>query len=246
MSRVIVDARLPGCEISMNTTGMLSENKYSPATKAAVAAFSFAVLLHASWIGAWLVEQYFEPRLDILGTGGGRFLYWFVMKLLLWVLPSIVLIRASGMTLRGVMGFKRTRSILIWGLGTGLILGAVALLSKRIGGQSVFTSTLGWPLFSGVIVAPIVEEFTFRGAILGALGQRFRFRTANTITALLFLGIHLPGWHFQGRLMDNLLNPVGGALSIFILGWVFGYVAHKSNSVAACTVTHMLNNLFNA
>ena len=155
----------------MNSTSMPSENKYSSATKAAVAAFLFALLLHASWIGAWLVEHYFEPRLDILGTSGGRSLYWFVMKLLLWVLPSIILIRASGMTLRGVMGFKRARSILIWGLGAGLILGSVALLSKRIGGQSVFTFTLGWPLFSGVIVAPIVEEFTFRGAILGAANR---------------------------------------------------------------------------
>lgn len=144
------------------------------------------------------------------------------------------------------MGFEKTRSILLWGFGPGLVLGTIALLSKGIGGQPLFISGLGWPLFSGVIVAPIVEEFTFRGAILGALGQRFRFRTANTVTALLFLGIHLPGWYFQGRLLENLLNPVSGALSIFLLGWVFGYVAHKSNSVAACTVTHMLNNLFNA
>lgn len=230
----------------MNTTGMLSENDYSSTTKAAVAAVLFAVLLHATWIGAWLVEQYFEPRLDILGTSGGRSLYWLVMKLLLWVLPSLVLIRVSGMTLRGIMGFEKTRSILLWGFGPGLVLGTIALLSKGIGGQPLFISGLGWPLFSGVIVAPIVEEFTFRGAILGALGQRFRFRTANTVTALLFLGIHLPGWYFQGRLLENLLNPVSGALSIFLLGWVFGYVAHKSNSVAACTVTHMLNNLFNA
>ncbi|MBE3123029.1 MAG: CPBP family intramembrane metalloprotease [Thermoplasmata archaeon] len=46
--------------------------------------------------------------------------------------------------------------------------------------------------------------------------------------------------------MDNLSTPLGGALSIFILGLIFGYVAHRSKSVSGSIITHILNNLFNA
>jgi membrane protease YdiL (CAAX protease family) len=43
-----------------------------------------------------------------------------------------------------------------------------------------------------------------------------------------------------------LLSPLGGALSIFLLGWVFGFAAYKSKSTAASTITHIFNNLGNA
>jgi membrane protease YdiL (CAAX protease family) len=46
--------------------------------------------------------------------------------------------------------------------------------------------------------------------------------------------------------MSNLSSPLSGALSIFVLGLIFGYVAHRSKSVSGSIITHMLNNLFNA
>lgn len=230
----------------MNVVGIRTESNHAIASRSARAALFFGALLHASWIGAWLLEQRLEAYPGLLDTSGARFLYWLVMKILLWLFPATILIRYSGLTVRKVIGLYKWRAILVWGGGTGLVLGGLTLLSKLAGGQLLFSSGLGWPLLGGVIIAPVVEEFTFRGAILTALRRRLPFPSANTITALLFLGIHLPGWYFQGRLAENIFNPVGGALSIFLLGWAFGYVSHKSESVAACTVTHVLNNLFNA
>lgn len=84
----------------------------------------------------------------------------------------------------------------------------------------------------------------FRGAVLANLLQQYRFVVANTLTALLFLGLHLPGWRFQGRLLTNLTAPVGGALAIFSLGWVFGLVMYKGKSVLGSMLAHSLNNLF--
>ncbi len=43
-----------------------------------------------------------------------------------------------------------------------------------------------------------------------------------------------------------LTQPISGALSILIIGWVLGFVARRSKSVAASTLTHILNNLFSA
>jgi membrane protease YdiL (CAAX protease family) len=44
-------------------------------------------------------------------------------------------------------------------------------------------------------------------------------------------------------LLSMLKAPVGGAFSVFLLGWLFGYIAYKSKSVTAGILTHMLNNL---
>lgn len=129
--------------------------------------------------------------------------------------------------------------------GVGLLLGGITMMMKVLCHQPFFSFDSIWSFISGVIVAPIVEEITFRGAILGAFLQRYRFAIANILTALFFLGIHLPGWYFQGSIMMNLYSPFSGALSIFILGVVFGYVAHKSKAVSGSIIAHILNNLFN-
>lgn len=204
----------------------------------------FVGFLYAAWIAAWLLEQAMELRVDLLATRGGQFAYWTVMKLLLWVLPAGALLRASGRRVRDIFGLDRVRAILIWGGGVGLLFAAGAVIPRAFAHQPLFAPQLNWAFLGGVIVAPIVEEFTFRGAILSTLVTRYRFIAANTLTALFFLGIHLPGWYFQGRLAAMLAQPIGGALTILFIGWILGLVAHRSKSVAASTLTHVLNNLF--
>jgi membrane protease YdiL (CAAX protease family) len=207
---------------------------------------AFVLFLYVAWIAAWILNRMLEPRIGWIATDAGQFAYWQVMKLLLWVLPAVALIRTSGQRLRDVIGLSRVRSILLWGGGVGLVFVASALITRAAGNKPLFSPQLTWAFAGGVIVAPIVEEITFRGAVLPGLLKRYRFLAANTFTAFFFLGIHLPGWYFQGRLPAMLAQPVGGALSIFIIGWVLGLVAYKSKSVAGSTLTHILNNLFSA
>jgi membrane protease YdiL (CAAX protease family) len=166
------------------------------------------------------------------------------MKLVLWILPAMLLIHRSGRRVREMVALHHWRAALLWGVGIGLTLGATALLTKAMRHQPLFTPGLSWGWVNGVVVAPIVEEVTFRGAVLGGFWPRYRFPIANTLTALFFLGAHLPGWYFQGRLTTLLLAPVGGALSIFLIGWVLGWVRYQSHSVLGSTLTHLLNNLF--
>lgn len=47
----------------------------------------------------------------------------------------------------------------------------------------------------------------------------------------------------MGTLTENLTRPIGGALSIFLLGLAFGYATHRGRSVVAGMVAHSLNNL---
>ena len=145
---------------------------YSPSRIAAMA-IAFALILCIAWTGAWLLEKSLEHYLDWMNTSAGRSIYWLIMKLLIWILPSIVLIKLSGSSFREVMGFKRLGSIIIWGGGVGLILGTITIINKTLEHQPLFLFHLSWPFFGGVITSPIIEEITFRGAILSMLKQRY-------------------------------------------------------------------------
>jgi len=206
--------------------------------------FYFVLFLYAAWIGAWLLEKALETRISWIVSGGGQFGYWTFMTLLLWLLPAIVMIHRLGLRVRDLVAFSRWRSAFLWGITAGFILAAISVINNAYNHVPLISMTINWSFATSVIVAPVVEEITFRGAVLRGLMLRNRFTVANTLTALFFLGAHLPGWYFQGRLIDMLSHPVGGALSILIIGLILGYVAFKSNSISGSILTHMLNNLF--
>ena len=203
------------------------------------------LLIYVAWIGAWIIEQTIESHSVLLSTSMSRFFYWLGMKLVLWILSALFIIRISKQENFKVLDLKRLPSGMIWGVGSGLIIGAITVITKLFTYQAIFSFSLSWSFLGGVIVAPILEEILFRGAVLFALKQQYSFIIANCITSLLFLGLHLPGWYFQGCLLQKLTSPVSGALSVFLLGLVFGYVAHKSKTVTGSILAHMFNNFFN-
>lgn len=54
-----------------------------------------------------------------------------------------------------------------------------------------------WGTLKALIVAPLFEEMVFRGFALTALEESgFPSWPATAIAGILFLGLHLPGWHF--------------------------------------------------
>ena len=193
--------------------------------------FYFVLFLYIVWILAWLLEKGLEHEISWINTSGGQFTYWTIMTLLLWLLPSIILIHGLGYRVRELISFSRWRSAIWWGCAAGFILILIKVIINAYSHQPLFSLPINWSLATSVIVAPIVEEITFRGAVLQGLMLRHRFVVANTMTAIFFLGAHLPGWYFQGKLSYMLTHPVGGAISILLIGWILGLVAFKSNSV---------------
>jgi uncharacterized protein len=208
--------------------------------------FIYVLFLFMFWITAWLFAITLEQCTTLLSTNQNRFIYWLLVKILIWVIPSWYLITSTGRTISDVMNVHRIRSILLWGGGVGGLLFILTVGSNLFMGHTFISITFSWTFFSAIIVAPVVEEFTFRGAILGGLMKRYTFWYANVLTAVFFLGIHVPGWYFQDTLLSNLTNPIGGALAIFLLGLIFGYVTYKSKSVTSGMLAHFLNNLSNA
>lgn len=203
----------------------------------------FVAALYLAWTGAWLLLPLLESGIGWPATSDGRTLYWTVMKALLWVAPAVLVFRYAGINVGKATRGDGIRPALVWGVGAGLLIGLEAVVRKWLGNEP-FSLTLDWAFLNVVLIAPFVEEFVFRGAVMGGLMKRYRFGVANAVSSLLFVGAHVPGWHFSGVLMDRLTQPIGGALSIFVLGLIFGFVVLKSRSVAAGMIAHGINNLF--
>jgi membrane protease YdiL (CAAX protease family) len=128
--------------------------------------------------------------------------------------------------------------------GVGLLIALTGIIPNYLQGNAILPAEFSYPLLNVLVIAPIFEEFLMRGAILGNLNQKYSFWTANGITSVMFVILHVPGWYFMGVLWDNLTNPVGGALSIFLVSLGFGYATYRSHSVMGGVLSHFLNNLF--
>ncbi len=216
-----------------------------PADTASAAAWrtiAAVMAIYVAWIGAWLLKLSLDRHGSWSATPRGGFEYWTAMKVLLWVLPSVAIIHRSGRRVSDVLALDRLRGAMVWGIGAGFVAAAVSLATKAIQHKPLLSPTLSWAFVTAVVVAPLFEEFMFRGAVLGVLAARYRFTAANVLTSALFLGMHLPGWYFQGRLFRLLLAPVGGALYVFLFGFVIGFVRRRSGSVVAAMLTHAFNN----
>lgn len=209
-------------------------------------AVTYVIVLFITWTGAWLLSAYLEEHGIMQSTSFARFLYWTVMRVLFWFLPSVLLLRRSGKKLGDVLSLGRIKPILLWGGGVGLFLALEITVTKLLCGQEIFSWELSWSLLTVVIIAPVIEEFTFRGAVLDAFQTRLKFWPANFITGVLFMLIHFPGWYFQGVLAKNLLSPLRGAVAILLLGVLFGFATRQSKSVSGGILTHVLNNLFSS
>ena len=201
----------------------------------------FAVVL-AGWVGAWLLNLVLTARYQTLGTECG-FAYWLVARLIVWVLPAVWLLRHIGSSSGDAFRGASWRKTLAWGSGIGGVFVEVSVGVRIATGDwsPPGTSVVSW--IDIAILAPVMEEFLIRGAILAALGRRLPFWLANAVTAGLFVLLHVPGWYFSGTLPATLLNPVGGALAILAVGVACGWAAKKGGLVAAILV-HFLNNAY--
>lgn len=79
------------------------------------------------------------------------------------------------------------------------------------------------------IIPPIIEEFIFRGAILGTLQKKFGDALAIIVSAVLFGLMHA----------NFVQTPV-----TFLTGLVLGYITVKTGSIIPSIFLHFVNNSF--
>ncbi|MCL2615946.1 MAG: CPBP family intramembrane metalloprotease, partial [Dehalococcoidia bacterium] len=171
------------------------------------------------------------------------FVYWFIAKLIIWILPALWLIKKCGLAIRVIFNVSSWHSYLVWGFCIGGVLTLANIIGHCVNNTPILPQAISFSFMNAIIIAPIFEEFIMRGAIMGAFRQKHSFFFANSVTAVLFVILHCPGWYYTGNLWANLLTLAGGAVSIFIIGWLCGLATERGHSVIAGMIVHFLNNI---
>lgn len=94
--------------------------------------------------------------------------------------------------------------------------------------EAVFSPDTVWvTILVLVVIAPVTEEFLFRGLLLPGMMRLYSVRTSIFATALLFAFIHLNPWQF----------PVA-----FVLGILLGWWRVRTGSLVPCLFGHAVFN----
>ncbi|MBR6831268.1 MAG: CPBP family intramembrane metalloprotease [Tidjanibacter sp.] len=85
----------------------------------------------------------------------------------------------------------------------------------------------GWSVLSAVVIAPVLEEYLFRGLFIDSARRRMNALWAVLISSALFGLAHgIPQQAFNA----------------FVVGLILGYVYVRTNSLAAVITIHAINN----
>jgi membrane protease YdiL (CAAX protease family) len=197
----------------------------------------------ALWTAAWVVhEALFVPRGWCLASWSAG-LYWTVAKVAVWVGPAVWLLRRAGEDPGAATGLATVR-----GLPQGFLI-ALAWL----GGQVIWSKVRGvWPppesisdygAVNAYVVAPVFEEFVFRGFALRRLRARgAKFWPAALASSIAFGLLHLPGWFFMKGASAATLSLLP---SVVLIGVVLAAVSWRVPSLWACIAVHLANNAWN-
>ena len=171
---------------------------------------------------------------------------------------SLSSVRLTPMPLMNLIGISLVAIILFIPL-TYIANGIVSLLVpyshpllESLSSQKS-TLSLSLAVFSAVIVAPISEEFMFRGVLFGFLQRIERYFTTRIGTPLVSNGIfsrstpNLPYFAiFASGLIFGLLHWGHGAawIPLSLLGMALAYLTHRTGNLLPAIAVHMTLNGF--
>ena len=85
-----------------------------------------------------------------------------------------------------------------------------------------------WLWLGAAVAAPLAEETFFRGFLFAGLRRSLGWVKAAIISSLLFALMHM---------------ELTAIFPIFIIGFIFAYLYHRSNSIWPAVILHVGNNL---
>lgn len=144
------------------------------------------------------------------------------------------------------LGHPTTRSIARLIL-TGLVIGVLsATISRPAVWLSMHWDLLRYDVFAMLatyaLSGAILQECVFRGRLMQVLGNGTRsVRAILAVQAVIFLSIHIPG--YVGVFGSDPVRLVRGFVVVFALGWLYGWLRHRSGSLWLPIVAHASYNL---
>jgi uncharacterized protein len=161
---------------------------------------------------------------------------------LAYILPAVIIPAARRASVT-VLGFRKF-TVSTVGLGCGLVAASYFitiinnLIFMKLGISSQADTLLRilngvsspvWFIFTGVILAPIVEETFFRGFLFAGFRQQWGYQKAALLSSAIFAVAH---------------HELAAILPIFLIGYIFSYLYQKSNSILPGMLMHFLVNAF--
>jgi membrane protease YdiL (CAAX protease family) len=135
------------------------------------------------------------------------------------------------------------RIVLLGVVGTILLSVAVSQIGPELQGMKDAERIIRGPNAVGVsvlilgVLAPVVEELTFRGMLYGWLEGRWSWRPAFWVSSLAFAVAHYQ-WGAEGW------AQLAYAMAVLPLALLFGWLRRRTNSLLPSVVAHMANNSF--
>jgi uncharacterized protein len=167
-----------------------------------------------------------------------------MLRLVIWTLPVLAFLALEG---RPVLDYLKLREHalrgVVWGVAVGvLILAGNVAAHCVLSGSCRVSFDIGLNRWVGpVALVGLSEEVAFRGFFLQKLAERAGFARANTLQALLFVLIHLPGWILLGQFhLPGALRLVG---SVSLVALFTGWLLRRTRSLWTCMIVHSFNNL---
>ncbi|MCL2842059.1 MAG: CPBP family intramembrane metalloprotease [Oscillospiraceae bacterium] len=164
-----------------------------------------------------------------------------VIKLLVWTLPAILLIKHyrddMSISLKEMFTSKPT-----WFKDAFILLVIFAPLIRA----GIFDGFAMNPdfdptwLIGAVVFVGITEEVVFRGFLLNAFLKKMKIQYAIALDAVLFTLIHFPIWIYQGLGFSDFLR---GIIVVPILSVLFAYSFIKTKHIFVPIALHMIWNL---
>jgi len=168
------------------------------------------------------------------------------IKLLVWTLPAILLIKYfhsdmwAGLKemLTGKLQWSRDYYFALAVIGIPVIQIVRAwVVSGEFGISPNFEPKR---LVGAVMFVGITEEIVFRGFLLNAFLKKMKMEYAIALDAVLFTLIHYPIWIYRGF---EVFDIVTASISVAVISVGFAYSFIKTRNIIVPIVLHMMWNL---
>ena len=198
-----------------------------------IAPVLFAIVVTAMEVTIPFYVSLFLPQILL-----GGFLTWFLLRDDRHIEPRVKL-QLFKLQPFPVLMLIKTFIMLIF--CTIILSSAIMKLANFFGYQlpqqplTLFLMKADWMqstaiIISAVVIAPILEEWSFRRVIFGKLATVFSCPIAMVLTSLLFSLMH-----------GNILH----APSLFVMGLILQGIMRRSSSIICPIILHAAFNLFN-
>jgi len=167
------------------------------------------------------------------------------IKLLVWTLPAILLIRHFHDDM--LIGLKEMfTNKLSWSRDYLAVVLIITFLVTRfvyawlVYGELLSPELVSIRLIGAVVFVGITEEVVFRGFLLNAFLKKMKTQYAIVLDAVLFTIIHYPIWIYNGR---GIHDFVSGSITVAVLSMGFAYSFIKTRNIFVPIALHMAWNL---